>query len=181
MIKNSSRDKGVSRRNLHDLRRSPQTHTVMAAADEVVNARAIQCISVGSAGVPAIGGTTWLDLQRERLASLVERVELAVDHGNLAGMLDPDFPVRRLGNAPEAAPVDDEPLIDARRPWPLDFLGPKSVRLDKPVDVFRAKSLGVIDVELAALSCPWVPPSKSPFRPARSRVGRGRHRCPRAA
>ena len=66
-------------------------------------------------------------------------------------MLDPDFPVRRFGNASETAPVDDEPLIDARRPWPLDFLGPDAVRLDQPVDVLRAKPLGVIDVELAAL------------------------------
>ena len=55
------------------------------------------------------------------------------------------------GNASETAPVDDEPLIDARRPWPLDFLGPDAARLDQPVDVLRAKPLGVIDVELAAL------------------------------
>src|SRR5271157_3304020 len=100
---------------------------------------------------PAIGAVSWLDLQRESLAPLVQRVKLAVDHGDLACMLDPDFPVRRFGNAPETAPVDDEPLIDARRPWSLDFLGPDAVRLDKPVDVLRAKPPGVIDVELAAL------------------------------
>src|SRR5271165_2187445 len=105
----------------------------------------------GNEGAPAIGTVSWLHLQREGLAPLVQRVELAIDHCNLACMLDPDFPVRRFGNAPETAPVDDEPLIDARRPWPLDFLGPDAIRLDQPVDVLRAKPLGVIDVELAAL------------------------------
>src|SRR5262249_33600584 len=85
------------------------------------------------------------------LAVLVQRFELAVMDGYLTGMLDPDLPVRRFGQAAEAAPVHHIPLIDARRTGTLDLLGAGAVGLDQPVDILRAETLGVVDVELAPL------------------------------
>src|SRR4051812_3921565 len=60
-------------------------------------------------------------LHRERvdLAPLVERAEFSRDDADLAVVLDPDLPLRGLGDAAEATPVDDEPLVFAGRPWAL--------------------------------------------------------------
>ena len=97
------------------------------------------------------------DPERVDLAPLVERPELAVDDGDLTVVLDPDLPVRRLGDAAETAPVDDEPPVLAGGPVPLTLSSP-SGSSSEPVDVLGSEALGVVDVELAALLAPWLLP-----------------------
>ena len=105
----------------------------------------------GNRALPTGEGVARFNLEGEGLAALVEGAELAVHDRQLACMLDADLPVGRFGNAAETAPVNDKPLIDARRARSLDFLGSDAVRLDEPVDILGAKALGVIDVKLSTL------------------------------
>ena len=98
-----------------------------------------------------VTGSQSVDLQGEGPAPFVQSAELAVDDGDLAVVLDPHLPVSGLGDAAEAAPVDDEPLVDAAGTGAFDLLGARAVGLDQPVDVLRSEALGVVDVELAPL------------------------------
>ena len=74
-----------------------------------------------------------------------------MEDGHLAVVLDPDLPVGRLGDAAEAAPVDDEPLVIAGGTGAFDLWRARALGLDQPVDVLGAETLGVVDVELAPL------------------------------
>src|SRR5262249_43021523 len=84
-----------------------------------------------SSGRPPPGGgrSGRPDGERVGLASLIQSLELAVKDGDLAGVLDTDLPVRGLGDAAEATPVHDIPLVDTGRAGTLHLLRVGSVRL----------------------------------------------------
>ena len=135
--------------------------------------RVVAVRRVPHATLPLIAPRRWTQFDRVRSsdgvhgeaigpASLVQGPELAVDDGDLAGVLDPDLPVGRLGDAAEAAPVDDVPLVDARRAGALDLLEPG--RRTRPASrrsrgrspwccrrrARRPVSLGILPVDLLA-------------------------------
>src|SRR5262249_23532942 len=88
--------------------------------------------------------------ERVNLAPFVKRAELSVVHRHVAVVFDANLPMSGPGQAPEAAPVDDVPLVYTGRSGAFDLLGARSIRLHQPVNVLRAVALGIVDVELAA-------------------------------
>ena len=84
-------------------------------------------------------------------ASFIEGLELALNNGHGPRMLDPHLPVRGLGDPAEAAPVNDEPLVDTGWAGAFHLRRSRSFRLHEPVDVLGSQSFGIVDVELAAL------------------------------